>query len=241
LEELVAGLLRPRLFPFGKLSKAKSAAQPSFLNDLIKTMTGPPPPPTQHNGGGGGGEHTAQLSTSSINTTRGAAAGPLHTGPPGRCAATTVPDLRRTVPSAGAVNTFLSPRDRRKNRQGVHASPQGGPDTSRYGASQAAAQGSPRCAGATCPHAAADTAGRPRQVTFNLPQTAPPTTSSSSAASGRRFATSGRRTDSTSEPATAEFGGDLSWRTVCSYYVFRLDRHVTYYTSHMLYICIYSP
>jgi hypothetical protein len=28
LEELVAGLLRPRLFPFGKLSKAKSAAHP---------------------------------------------------------------------------------------------------------------------------------------------------------------------------------------------------------------------
>jgi hypothetical protein len=27
LEELVAGLLRPRLFPFGKLSKAKPAAQ----------------------------------------------------------------------------------------------------------------------------------------------------------------------------------------------------------------------
>ena len=26
-KELVAGLLRPRLFPFGKLSKAKSAAQ----------------------------------------------------------------------------------------------------------------------------------------------------------------------------------------------------------------------
>ncbi len=31
------------------------------------------------------------------------------------------------------------------------------------------------------------------------------------------------------------------WRTVCSYYVSRFDRHVTYYTSHMLYICIYSP
>jgi hypothetical protein len=29
----------------------------------------------------------------------------------------------------------------------------------------------------------------------------------------------------------------LWWRTVCSYYVSRLDRHVTYYTSHMLYIC----
>jgi hypothetical protein len=27
LEELVSGLLRPKLFPFGKLSKAKSAAQ----------------------------------------------------------------------------------------------------------------------------------------------------------------------------------------------------------------------
>ncbi len=27
MEELVSGLLRPKLFPFGKLSKAKSAAQ----------------------------------------------------------------------------------------------------------------------------------------------------------------------------------------------------------------------
>ncbi len=33
----------------------------------------------------------------------------------------------------------------------------------------------------------------------------------------------------------------LCWRTVCSYYVSRLDRHVTYYTSHMLYICRYLP
>jgi hypothetical protein len=35
LEELVSGLLRPKLFPFGKLSKAKSAAQVLFwhLND----------------------------------------------------------------------------------------------------------------------------------------------------------------------------------------------------------------
>jgi hypothetical protein len=29
---------------------------------------------------------------------------------------------------------------------------------------------------------------------------------------------------------------ELWWRTVCSYYVSRLDRHVTYYTSHMLYM-----
>jgi hypothetical protein len=31
LEELVSGLLRPKLFPFGKLSKAKPAAQYLFL------------------------------------------------------------------------------------------------------------------------------------------------------------------------------------------------------------------
>jgi hypothetical protein len=34
------------------------------------------------------------------------------------------------------------------------------------------------------------------------------------------------------------FNEPMWWRTVCSYYVSRLDRHVTYYTSHMLYICI---
>ncbi|MFN9906860.1 MAG: hypothetical protein ACK56F_12185 [bacterium] len=49
----------------------------------------------------------------------------------------------------------------------------------------AAAQGTPRCAGASCPRAAAETAGRPRQVTFSLPPTMPPTTTSSSSASGR--------------------------------------------------------
>jgi hypothetical protein len=40
LEELVAGLLRPRLFPFGKLSKAKSAAHICILHivDLEKFL-----------------------------------------------------------------------------------------------------------------------------------------------------------------------------------------------------------
>ncbi len=42
---------------------------------------------------------------------------------------------------------------------------------------------------------------------------------------------SGRRTYSTSEPAAAESGGDLWWRTVCSRCVSRLDHHVTCYTS----------
>jgi hypothetical protein len=56
----------------------------------------------------------AQLSASSIYTTGGAAAGPLCSGPPGRCAAAAVPDLRQPLPSAGAVNTFLSPIDGRE-------------------------------------------------------------------------------------------------------------------------------
>jgi hypothetical protein len=79
--------------------------------------------------------------------------------------------------------------------------------------------------------------GRPRQVTFSLPPTTPPTTTSTSSASGCPLRTAGRRTDSTSEPAAAEFGGDLWWRTICSYCVSCLDCHVTYYTSHM---CTYA-
>ncbi len=31
MEELVSGLLRPKLFPFGKLSKAKPAAQVEYI------------------------------------------------------------------------------------------------------------------------------------------------------------------------------------------------------------------
>ena len=45
MEELVAGLLRPRLFPFGKLSKAKPAAQwgsphPHFYNSVCWFLGG---------------------------------------------------------------------------------------------------------------------------------------------------------------------------------------------------------
>ncbi len=42
----------------GQFINSAKPPLPSFLNDLIKTMTGPPPPPTQHNGGGGGGGGT---------------------------------------------------------------------------------------------------------------------------------------------------------------------------------------
>ncbi len=110
-------------------------------------MAGRTPPPTRHN------------SAPAHQHYRRSAAGPLGACPPGRCVAAAIPCLRRTLPSAGAVNTFLSPRDGRENRQGAHTPPQGSPDTGRYWASQAAAQGSPRCSGATCPRAAAYTAG----------------------------------------------------------------------------------
>jgi hypothetical protein len=100
-----------------------------------------------------------QLGPGSSNTTRGAAAGPFRPGAPGQRTAAAVTCLRRPLPSAGTVNTLLPPRDGGYNGQGVHAPPESGPDTSGYGASQAAAQGTPRCAGATCPGAAAETAG----------------------------------------------------------------------------------
>jgi hypothetical protein len=38
LEELVSGLLRPKLFPFGKLSKAKPAAQ-AYSENMKKKGT----------------------------------------------------------------------------------------------------------------------------------------------------------------------------------------------------------
>jgi hypothetical protein len=102
-----------------------------------------PQRPTNHHERPPATADAAQLSSSSIYTSGGADAGPLRSGPPGRCAAATVPDLQ-WPPSAGAVNTFLSPRDGGENRQGVHTLPESGPDASRYGASQAAVQGSPR-------------------------------------------------------------------------------------------------
>jgi hypothetical protein len=43
LEELVSGLLRPKLFPFGKLSKAKPAAQdfcPNYVQKFSFSGTG---------------------------------------------------------------------------------------------------------------------------------------------------------------------------------------------------------
>jgi hypothetical protein len=84
---------------------------------------------------------------------------------------------------------------------------------------------------------------RPRQVTFNLPPTAPPTSSSISSASGRPLRNARPPNRLNLLACRRRVWGDLWWHTVCSYYVSRLDCHVTYYTSHMLYICTctYSP
>jgi hypothetical protein len=74
---------------------------------------------------------------------------------------------------------------------------------------------------------------RPRQVTFNniINVSIQPPASQRPAA---------EPTKPLSLPPQS-LGRDLWWRTVRSCYVSRLDRHVTYYTSHMLYICTYSP
>ncbi len=116
----------------------------------------------------------AQLGAGPIVTTGGVAAGPLRAGPPGRREAAAVPSLRRTLPSTGAVNTFLPPRDRREDRQGIDTLPQSSQDTHGHRTSQAAAQGLPHCAGAACPRTAAVTAA------FSFPPT-----STTTSASGR--------------------------------------------------------
>ncbi len=85
----------------GQFINTAESPSPSFLSDLQNTMTGRPPATAD----------AAQLSPSFIYTTRGAAAGALRPGPPGRCTATAVAYLRRPLPSAGAVNTLLPPRD----------------------------------------------------------------------------------------------------------------------------------
>jgi hypothetical protein len=71
----------------------------SFLSDLQTIMTGRPAT-----------AGAAQRGPSSIHTTRGAVS-PLCPSTAGRCAAAAVAYLRRPLPSAGAVNTLLPPRD----------------------------------------------------------------------------------------------------------------------------------
>jgi hypothetical protein len=143
-----------QLFLPGQFVNTAESPSPSFLNDLQTTMTGHPTLPTWHKSGPAPPKLPEELLLARCVQVRRDGA-----GPPRRRAAAAVPDLRRSLLSAGAVDTFLSPRDGRENRQGVHTQAQGSQDTSRDRASKAATQGSPRCTGATCPCAAAKTAG----------------------------------------------------------------------------------
>jgi hypothetical protein len=78
--------------------------------------------------------------------------------PQRRCTAAIGPNLRRSLPRIGVVNTFLSPADRRESGQDLNGPTQADQNTGGHRACTAATQGMPRCAGATCPHAAAATA-----------------------------------------------------------------------------------
>jgi hypothetical protein len=132
------------------------AESPSFLKDLQTAMAGRSPPPTRHN------------STPGPTSLPGAPTGPLHPGPSGRGAAAASACLRQSLSRAGAVNPFLSSADRRENRPGLPSLPQAGQDADRHRTCTAAAQGTPRCAGATCPHAAAVPAGFPAITSLDL-------------------------------------------------------------------------
>jgi hypothetical protein len=113
----------------------------------------------------------AQLSADAIDTTGGVAASPLRAGPPGRCAATTVLGLQRTLP-----------RDGREDRQGVDAPPEMTLlDTE---PAKPPRRGRPVAQAPPVRTPPPSQRGRPRQVTFSIPLTPPPTSATTSA-SGR--------------------------------------------------------
>jgi hypothetical protein len=97
-----------------------------------------------------------------------------------------------------------------KEQTNLHSPTQAGQDAGGHRACTAAAQGTPRCAATTCPQAAAASAASRAAETGDLHastdyaithhQQLPPHHQAG------RFASSGRRHDSTSEPAAAEFG-----------------------------------
>jgi hypothetical protein len=142
-----------------------------------------PQRPTDHHGRPPPTADVAQLSASSINTSGGAAAGLLRAGPPGRCTAAVSPvyDGPYRVLER-STHFFLLEMGERTDKV----------PTLRLKAAQTPADTEPAkpprrghpVAQAPPVHALPPThRGRPRQVTFNLPPTKPPTTSSTSASS----------------------------------------------------------
>ncbi len=99
-----------------------------------------------------------------------------------RCTAAVGPCLRRSLPSIGAVDTFLSPADRRENGQDLNATTQAGQKPADTEPAQPPCRG---CSVAQAPPAHEPPPpqwprGRPRQVTFTLHPTTPPSTTATS-------------------------------------------------------------
>jgi hypothetical protein len=143
-----------------------------------------PQRPTNHSDRPPATADAAQLSASPTNTTGGAAAGPLRTGPPGRQAAAAVPDLevpyrvleRSThffLQEMGVGTDKVSTLRLKAARTPADTEP-----------AKLPRRGRPVAQAPTVRAPPPTQRGQPRQVTFNLPPTMPPTTSITST-SGR--------------------------------------------------------
>jgi hypothetical protein len=183
----------------GQFVNAAESLSLSFLSDLQTTMTGCPPPPTRHNSAPAPSTLPEELLLAHFVLVRRDGAqpplSPIYNSPYRVLERSTHFFLLEIGDRTNKVST-LRLKAARTPADTEPAKP--------------LRRGRPVAQAPLVRALPPKQRGRPRQVTFSLPPTTPPTTSSSSSASGRR-------TNSISEPAAAEFGGDLWWRTVCSY------------------------
>jgi hypothetical protein len=208
----------------GQFVNTAESLSPSFLKDLQTAMTGrPPPPPTRHNSASAPSTLPEELLLARFVLARQDGAQPplstVYDGPYRVLERSTHFFLlemgertdKRSILSLKAARTPIDTEPAKPPRRG-----------------RPVAQVPPVC---TPPPSQR---GRPRQVTFSFPPHCHQHRHRHQQPRQRpaaRFATPGRRTDPTSEPAASELGGDLWWRTFCSSRVSGLDRHMTCYTS----------
>ena len=143
----------------GQFVDTAETPSPSFLQDLQATMAGRSPQPTRHNSLRPHLYRRSCLLARFVLVRRDRAADPC---------------LRLPL--------LLSPADRRENRHGPHTSTQAGQDTGGHGTCTAATQGCPKVQAPPVRTPPQRPQGQPRQVTFTLRLTTPPsiaTTSSS--------------------------------------------------------------
>ena len=157
----------------GQFINSAKPPLPSFLNDLIKTMTGPPPPSTRHNSAPAPSTLLEELQLARFILVRRDGAqpplSPIYDGPYRVLERSTHFFLLEMGDRTDKVSTL-----RLKAARG-------------YGASKAAGRGRPVAQAPPVRAPLPKQWGRPRQVTFSLPTRTPPTTTSSSSASGRPF------------------------------------------------------